>query len=96
MTTLLAPQTGAGTAQFNVRRGDTVTIGADLLAGAEEATLELSMGGAFVATGDVLTATIPSKAIGSPGRYQLSKPTTVGACGLYISGVWDDAPQDEF
>jgi len=61
------------------------TISADLLAGAEEADLQiLTNDGVWVNTGVSLTATAAAKQVEMIGVFRVNKDATAGACAINL------------
>lgn len=74
--------------EFLVLRGETVGVSAYGLAGAEEVKVQRKNGdGTFRNTagaGSVMTVSAPNVSIAASGIYRVSKPVTVGLCGVDI------------
>ena len=92
---LIAPKTAADTVTFTLGKADVpARLSVSGLAGAETVTLKTVEGptGAVTITptddaGDdiVLTADHPVIPIYAPGPYEVAKPSTAGASGVYLA-----------
>lgn len=84
--TLISSKTGSDSKDFVVSgENRSVTLSAIGLSGAEAVSINFCVGGTFVtADGDdgpvTITATRKQRVIHGPGRYQVVKPVTAGAC----------------
>lgn len=88
---ILAATTNSGfSSEFSVSKlGMTKTVAANGLTGAEVVTIQWKDGsGNWITTSSSnnLTATDPVRTIAGEGDYRLSKPTTVAAVSLSLSG----------
>ena len=84
--TVIVATTAAATKDIPLHSGAKVHISADNLAGAEVVDIQIWQGSAYGNTGAQLTASEPSKILEGPGAYRLSKGTTAGACGVFVTG----------
>lgn len=92
---LIAPTTaGVGTAvDTDATFYHQVIIAADTLAGAEVAGIFVKVNGKYVSLGNTagtaigLTATVSAVLLPGGVTYGVTKGATVGACGVYITGV---------
>ncbi len=93
ISTVIAAQTGAVSAKqpFSAEGAESVTVSANLLAGAEEVDLFMDSNGTWLVLADSegtaikLTATITMLVLEGGNRYAATKDATVGACGVYVT-----------
>ena len=81
--TVLAPATAAGDYAFVLPRDQRALASASGL-GAEVVEIHVWQGAAYIASGEELTAETPALQILGPGQFQLVKPITAAASGLYL------------
>ena len=92
---IIPPGTGAVStkADFDATLYQTVLIAADVLAGAETATIFVKVNGAYVpmansaGTAAGLTATVAGVTLPGGVVYGVTKAATAGACGVFGAGI---------
>ncbi len=84
--TYIAAVTAADTKLLSLNNGQSVTISASGLAGAEVIDVQVLQGTVYASVGEELTVAEPAKILDGPGQYQISKGVTVGVVGVYIDG----------
>lgn len=92
-STPISPQTAAVTAKapFDTNGCSAVIVAADNLAGAEEVDIFVWVNGGWetlvdsAGTAKKLTATITMLTLDGGPRYAVTKDTTAGACGVFVS-----------
>lgn len=90
---LITPKTAAGSARFSLNQSQIpVRLSVSGLAGAEAVTLHVVDGPDEIltpvyrdGTAVTLTATDPVVLIDAPGPYQVGKPITAGASGVFLA-----------
>lgn len=89
MKEIIAPITAASaTKKLHINSDRYVSVGADNLAGAEEVTFDVNMGGNWepLAPAVKLDASTNVIQLAGPNTYRINKDATAGACGVYACG----------
>jgi len=85
MKELITPKTGAETKSLYIVNDKFVSLAASFLAGAEEITINILLAGVStpVIPKIALTASENIIQLAGPNTYEIVKPTTAGAVGVY-------------
>lgn len=87
MKTLIKPTTAAVTKSIHIPADQFVSVAQTSLAGAEEITFRISLGGTYteILPKVALTANLNYLQIAGPNSYEIVKPTTASPVGVYVT-----------